>query len=155
MTDSYSDCIMPPRSMEIAFLPARFLSALTTRTSVQIHLNVVLSTSLFIAAVIAPGTQALLASIPHLCLFQLLFHLPCPGCGMLRSLFAFAHTDLRMSWSHHPVGPFLALVFLLQVPARLLAIRFDCCERWVNAASPRLSRALLGVLILVWLFRFK
>ena len=52
-----------------------------------------------------PGSD----SAPPLCLVRLLFHLPCPGCGMTRALHALAHGDLANAIVFHPLAPVLAV----------------------------------------------
>ncbi|MFN8522077.1 MAG: DUF2752 domain-containing protein [Chloroflexota bacterium] len=55
-----------------------------------------------------------LESAPVLCPFRVLTGLPCPGCGMTRSVVAALHGDLSTSLFYHPLGPvMLALALLL------------------------------------------
>jgi len=65
------------------------------------------------------------------CLFKLTFHIPCPGCGMTRSLTALWHGDLLLSFRYHPLGiPLFAvaattlLISLIQ-PGRITAESFS------------------------------
>lgn len=55
------------------------------------------------AAVAIPGLALIpletLQRIPALCLFQLLFHWQCPGCGMTRALCAAMHGDIAAAWN--------------------------------------------------------
>jgi hypothetical protein len=53
-----------------------------------------------------------------LCMFKRLFSLPCPGCGLTRSVSSVLHGDFLKSWSYHPLGIFFvtaALVFVLNL----------------------------------------
>ena len=45
------------------------------------------------------------------CVFQWLFGVPCPGCGITRALLAAMHLQWRSAFSLHPLFP-LALPFL-------------------------------------------
>ena len=71
-----------------------------------------------------------LSSGPTLCPFRLVTGLPCPFCGMTRSLLALGQGDLGASVRFHPLGPFLLVAAALglwwfgraaarKVPARL------------------------------------
>ncbi|MCB1173321.1 MAG: DUF2752 domain-containing protein [Leptospiraceae bacterium] len=45
-------------------------------------------------------------------------HLPCPGCGLTRSVIAFFHLEWRASWYYNPFGiPVAALFGLLALSA--------------------------------------
>jgi uncharacterized protein DUF2752 len=57
------------------------------------------------------------AAGPPLCPFRLLTGLPCPGCGLTRSLVSLLHGDLSAAVFFHPLGPVaagavLAVVFV-------------------------------------------
>ena len=39
------------------------------------------------------------------CTFAELFHIPCPGCGMTRSVLALLHFDFRGVFRYNPFGP--------------------------------------------------
>ncbi len=42
------------------------------------------------------------------CPFFILFHLPCPGCGMTRSLLYLFQGNLALSFQYNPLGLFIA-----------------------------------------------
>lgn len=50
-----------------------------------------------------------------LCMFKLLFSLPCPGCGLMRSVSSVLHGDFLKSWNYHPLGIFFAATAVLFV----------------------------------------
>ncbi len=67
---------------------------------------------------------------PILCPFRLATSLPCPFCGMTRSMLALAQGDLGASMRFHPLGPVLLVMAVfglwrfgraaaMKVPARL------------------------------------
>jgi hypothetical protein len=45
------------------------------------------------------------------CLFRECFGVPCPFCGISRSMVAFMHGRIAVSLRFHPLGPFIALTF--------------------------------------------
>jgi hypothetical protein len=65
------------------------------------------------------GLRIFHIELPPICSFQALFDLPCPGCGLTRSLVAAAHGDLAGSWAWHRLGAVTLLYILLQALFRL------------------------------------
>lgn len=63
-----------------------------------------------------PGTHSVRLgslSIPPTCTFKNLTGLPCPGCGLLRSMVSAMHGDVDASLSYHRLGLLtLAYIFL-------------------------------------------
>jgi hypothetical protein len=59
------------------------------------------------------------AGIP-LCWFQAATGLPCPGCGLTRSVSSIAHLHVGESFSYHPFGP-LVLALALFLVGTLIA----------------------------------
>ena len=60
---------------------------------------------------------------PETCLPRSLFGVKCPGCGLTRSIIHLAEGNWRASWRSHRLGGLMAVLILLQVPYRLLALR--------------------------------
>ena len=108
------------------------------------------------AALLPPGGLGL-----PLCQFRVWTGLPCPGCGLTRSLIGVGHLDLDRAWTFHPLGPLLAVGMLLS--AALLVVGERRRERVVRILMlrPGLSRiaawslggslAAYGTLRLAWL----
>lgn len=61
-------------------------------------------------------------SLPDTCTFHNLTGLPCPGCGLTRSLVAAAHGDLAGSLTFHRLGLLTLSYILLQLIFRLGSI---------------------------------
>jgi hypothetical protein len=87
------------------------------------------------------------------CPFKTILHLPCPGCGMTRSLSVLWHGDLYLSFRYHPLGlPLFAGCLLL-----LVGLIFN--RKPIEAAVRRLivNRRVMtrtAILILgIWLVR--
>lgn len=89
-----------------------------------------------------------------ICTFRNLFDLPCPGCGVTRSLRATAHGDLASALDFNPFGPlfFGAAVLLLLSPLwQRLHPDWDVkliSSRWarVGAVALLVSMLLYGLL---------
>ncbi|MGE3270510.1 MAG: DUF2752 domain-containing protein [Chloroflexota bacterium] len=52
---------------------------------------------------------------PPLCLFRLSTGMPCPGCGLTRSVVSLMHGDLSASAYYHPLGMVFVLLVLVLV----------------------------------------
>ena len=92
------------------------------------HLGVLLAAGAVVAVgclldVRADGSCRLLGFIPPpMCLSQLLLGVPCPGCGLTRSVACLLQGDLRASLAFHPLGWLAGLVIVFQIPYRLWLI---------------------------------
>jgi Protein of unknown function (DUF2752) len=86
---------------------------------------------------------------PMLCPFRLATGLPCPFCGMTRSLFSLGQGRVDASFDLSPVGPLLPLVAVLAVGWILVARG--------RVGPPRLSRLALTagavLLTLSWTYQ--
>lgn len=51
-------------------------------------------------------------TLPETCIFFNLTGLPCPGCGMTRSITSAVRGDISGSFSHHKLG-FLTVIYIL------------------------------------------
>lgn len=93
-------------------------------------------------------------SIPLLpCLFRMLTHIPCPGCGMTRSIAALVRGDVALSFRYHPLGPPLLLAALA-----CLAMPFLPADRVreLSSRAPRqqtIAWTAFVLLVGVWLVR--
>ena len=90
----------------------------------------------------------------NLCVFHQVTGLPCPGCGMGRSLCAFAKGDVARSIAWHPLGPVVGLAALLA--AMRAWLRLVLVRQRLYAIPRRVVSVLawIGLLVLlaVWSF---
>jgi hypothetical protein len=133
--------------MEITFVPQWILESLCAREDQRIHLNSALSALLLLCAL------PLLAMAPHFCLAQTLLHIPCPGCGITRSLLALARMNLSESLAQNPAGISFALMLAFQIFARPVAIFIPRASKSVSAAGQLLSAVTVFALFAVWIDR--
>jgi len=91
-------------------------------------------------------------TLPPTCLSNELLRVRCPGCGLTRSFLCVARGDWAASWRYHRVGWLLALMVVLQLPYRLLALR----RADKDPLGPKLRRLipylLIALLLANWLF---
>jgi len=74
--------------------------------------------------------------------------MPCPGCGLSRSFVALSHGNLWAALRFHPLGPFLYLLCLLQIPYRI-GEYLGASRSW-----PLWARASQRLSLLVWALIF-
>ena len=133
--------------MEFNFCPAWLLRRLQVPERLHAHVGVLLSSLL--ALTISP----LLIHVPHFCLAQRLFGVPCPGCGIMHSLIALLHLRIADAWRSNPAGVFLGLYLSCQICGRGLALISEI----TSSVVPRLSRIGEGVVMVslvgVWAAR--
>ena len=75
-----------------------------------------------------------------ICWFKASFELPCPGCGLTRSVTSISHLQFGKAWDYHPFGPliyalFVANAVLLIVPKAkrgALKNRISRNDRWLQ-----------------------
>lgn len=92
------------------------------------------------------------------CLFRVVFGVPCPGCGLTRSLAFIWRADLVGAVRYHPLGPLAfayAVMFVADSiwPARWRRSR-EALDRVCDAALSRRAVTTVGVaLVAVWALR--
>lgn len=77
--------------------------------------------------------------LPGFCTFRSLTGIPCPGCGLLRSMVSAMHGDVGSSMEYHKLG-FVTIVYIfLQFLFRLgillfpiLGVRFSKVDSYLN-----------------------
>jgi len=98
-------------------------------TTINIFNRILLFMSTIIAVNFIYRGTGNLTSLPTLCPFRLLTGVPCPACGISRSVGALSAGDFSTSTSIHPLGIFVALTI------SLFLIRPD----WVIKLSDKFS----------------
>lgn len=95
---------MEPRAHQLTGIPA---------PSVELAAAGLCAATLGAAACGALAQGEDFSSGPILCPFRLVTGLPCPFCGMTRSLLALGQGDLGASVRLHPLGPLLLVLAVL------------------------------------------
>jgi hypothetical protein len=104
---------------------------------------------LFFASLLGPaypsGSNLTLFSIslPDACTFHNLTGVPCPGCGLTRSLVAAVHGDFIGSFGFHPLGLVTLIYILLQFLFRLGSIFFPEVTNSVFRSGRLLNRGII------------
>ena len=127
--------------------PAAY-SAATAR-----RINVLFAATLIVTCVLAQCDQP---GLP--CLFKMVFHIPCPGCGMTRSFKALWRGDWFVAVRYHPLGPLFfgicvgfLLLALLQRPLAKTPFALPRAHRWLLRG--RTLACLAALMLAVWAVR--
>jgi len=140
--------------MEISVIPKFIINKLTSDNENRIHLNVVLSSMLvLIFLIFIRHFVGILNGLPHFCLFQKIFRIPCLGCGIVRSIIAISEFDLVSSWQYNPIGIFIMLFIIIQIPLRIFAMTFRNIKGLIWSLSKISSNLMVISLLLVWIVR--
>jgi hypothetical protein len=96
------------------------------------------------AALGAVGLVLLAAALPsqgagiQICFFRYLTGLPCPGCGLTRSLSCILHGDFARGYEYHPFGYVLLPLFVLVASTLFLSVdRRSQLEDFVRSQQSR------------------
>jgi hypothetical protein len=133
--------------MEIDICPRWILTKLRIPEQSQDHVALLVSAWLTLALL------PLAIHIPHFCLMQKVLGIPCPGCGVCRSILAILRLKPGMAWQANPAGVGVASELCFQLVARPIVIMAPQTSDLVSQASRHLSNAALGGLLLVWIIR--
>ena len=139
--------------MEIAIIPRFIINRLHNGDMERIHINVMLTSVLIMLVLFFWEAGTFLSSIPHFCLFERLLNIPCPGCGVTGSFLALGRFDLASAWGSNPAGVLLFFYLFLQIPLRIVALKFRTIQTYVFVISKIGGYIVLTALILVWIFR--
>ncbi len=87
--------------------------------------------------------------IPDTCSFKNLTGLPCPGCGLTRSIVAGMHGDFKVSLRFHKLGVLTLVYVCLQFLFRLIVIALPSLRTRVMGFGRVLNR---GMIVLAMLY---
>ena len=92
------------------------------------------------------------------CLSRIIFHVPCPGCGLTRSLQSVWQGDINLAFRYHPLGPPLfllcsaiVLTFPLSRHSTAVSAKIRSCIKVASRRSFQIG--LFALFIAVWLMR--
>lgn len=91
----------------------------------------------------------------QMCWVKSVTGIPCPTCGLSRSLVAWLDGRIALAWQLHPLSIFLLVPLILQIPYRLFIIfsgrriRFFSARMFVSS----ISLTYVGLFLLNWLIR--
>ena len=87
--------------------------------------------------------------LPGMCTFRSLTGIPCPGCGLFRSMVTAVHGNIAKSWEYHRLGFLTILYILCQFFFRLMALLFSDLKIRFSRLDSYLNK---GMILLAVLF---
>ncbi len=110
-------------------------------------------TLLLLAFVLPPTRGAHIAGVPTLCGFRSLTGLPCPGCGITRSVVCAAHGDLPDALRFHPLGPLVLFSLSVFTLLRLTGMDARLLRRLPRHLGEAACALVIVALIGIWVAR--
>jgi hypothetical protein len=89
--------------------------------------------------------------LPETCHTRALFGMKCPGCGLTRSFIYLAEGSWNTSLASHRIGWLMALAVLLQLPYRVLCLRWGEPPPWGLFAARCFGYFLIAALVGSWI----
>jgi hypothetical protein len=86
--------------------------------------------------------------LPSTCSFHNLTGLPCPGCGLSRSIVAAVHGDLAGSWEYHRLGALTLFYIVLQLLFRIGMLGAPAVTMRLLGSGVWLNRGLIVLAVL-------
>jgi len=139
--------------MDLSFLPKIVVEKITSSDSEQINWNVFLSNVLIICigGVLLSFDTKIFDRIPHFCLVKETIGIPCPGCGILRSIIELVNFHFLMSIHYNPVGFIIVLSILGQTISRLLKISGCLSQNFINNQTRIINSLVITLLLANWI----
>jgi hypothetical protein len=91
------------------------------------------------------------ATLPGLCVLKQTTGIPCPGCGLTRSVVSAVHGNWEASRSFHRLGPVVLVFVLLQVFYRLVWLGLPAFRSKLDRVGRILDLALLPLMVLMFI----
>lgn len=91
--------------------------------------------------------------LPEVCQSRRWLNLECPGCGLTRSFIHFFHGRWEQSLEMHRLGWLMALLTILQIPYRLVALKTPSLLPLGSVFPKAIGFGLIALLCLTWVFK--
>ncbi len=90
-------------------------------------------------------------AVPNLCVMKQAMGVPCPGCGLTRSMVAAANADWAGSLSHHRIGILILVYLVLQSLTRIAWLSRPRLREKLARYCRVLDLSLIPILILLFI----
>ena len=84
--------------------------------------SMILYSIMFSLILLLPLYYDFLSTIPHFCLFQNLFSINCPGCGMLRGTVALLNFNFFDAMNYNPISLIFLIYIALEIIIRIMRL---------------------------------
>ena len=139
--------------MDLSFLPKSLIRKIALTDSGQINWNVFLSNVLVICAgsILISLDGRFFEKIPHVCLVKEMLGIPCPGCGIIRSIIELWNFNFFGSLQYNPVGILIVISIFSQTIFRLLLILGHLSQKFINRQTRIVNTVIISLLFANWI----
>jgi hypothetical protein len=139
--------------MDLSFLPKTLIRRIADSDADQINWNVFLSNVIVITigGILLAFDLRFYEKIPHVCLVKEVIGIPCPGCGIIRSIVELANFRFLSSIHYNPVGVFVVFSIFSQTLSRLLLIAGFLSQRFIDNQTKIINTLVITLLLANWL----
>lgn len=106
------------------------------------------------AALLTPSAENLKIgplTLPSICMLRNTTGIPCPGCGLTRSVVAAVYGDWRGSFDYHRMGPLVVGFLMLQMLYRLAWIGIPKHRAPIHRVGRLLDWTLIPLMVLLFI----
>jgi len=141
--------------MEISIIPSCLIRYLSKNYYRQNDLNILLSNILIILFFIFFRNKLIdfLNFIPHFCLFDKLFKIECPVCGITRAFCELTKGNIIKAYYLNFTSIFIASFFIFQIPLRLFSLIKENVNTKVNLLSKYFGNIIVFLIITIWVVK--
>lgn len=108
--------------------------------------------ALAVARLLPLPQNGTIGGMPSLCIFKNTTGLPCPGCGLTRSVVYAAHGLWHQAFTYHPFGPLFLVGLGWGLAAAVISLRRPL--NIMNTRGASLAITALGIaLVVLWIMR--
>ncbi len=138
--------------MEISIVPNFVIRKITDNSIQQINWNVLISTIIIILSALFIKLTVF-DFIPHFCIIKKATGLPCPGCGIIRSISYLSEYRFIDSLRINPNGILILLGLVLQIPLRIIALIDEKKMNTVATISRYITHIIITTLLFFWMYQ--
>jgi hypothetical protein len=90
-------------------------------------------------------------TFPTICTFRQATGVPCPGCGLTRSVVAATHGDWSASYRYNRLGPIVLLYLMMQILYRIAWLFLEPLRAGISRAGRVIDTALIPLMVVLFL----
>jgi hypothetical protein len=138
--------------MEVSIVPRFLIKKISDNNIHQINWNILISTCLILLLIPFINISTL-NSIPHFCLFEKIVGIPCPVCGVTRSIVSLSEFNIVESFNYNPAGILIVFSLVLQIPLRIIALINENYFKIIQKISEIMLFIVIFSLFLQWFLK--
>ena len=137
--------------MDIRLIPKSWLKSLNEELTIY-HCNILISHAAIIVmtVIFSDILMTIVNSIPHFCLFRLLFGFDCIGCGVTRGLISLSQLKIEDSIRDNPASLVIAIAVLVKIPLGVIALMYSSLEKTLFDLSIKINKIVFLSILIVY-----